>query len=97
MHISTGKGYTVDQLFEAVATQFSSDLLPVSIGSVRAEPTALVLDNTLARQQLDWQPQVDLAEGIRRAVETLCGQVVPSLARETPARALVLDAALVHA
>lgn len=99
MHVSTGKGYTLDQLFKAVAAQFSSDLLPVPIGSARIEPTALVLDNTLARQQLDWQPQVDIAEGIKRAVETLCGQMVPSSARETqtPAHALVLDAALVHA
>ena len=97
MHISTGKGYTLDQLFEAVAAQFSSDLLPVSIGSANVEPTVLVLDNTLARQQLDWQPQVDIAEGIKRAVEMLCGEIVPAPARETPARALVLDAALVHA
>jgi UDP-glucose 4-epimerase len=97
MHISTGKGYTLDQLFKAVAAQFSSDLLPVSIGGARTEPTALVLDNTLARQQLDWQPQVDIAEGIKRAVETLYGQMVPAPARETPAHALLLDAALVHA
>jgi UDP-glucose 4-epimerase len=99
MHISTGKGYSLDQLFKAVAAQFSSDLLPVSIGSAGTEPTALVLDNTLARQQLDWQPQIDIAEGIKRAVETRCGQTVPVPARETqmPARALVLDAALVHA
>jgi UDP-glucose 4-epimerase len=97
MHISSGRGYALDQLFEVVAAQFSSDLLPVSIGSARSEPTALVLDNTLARQQLDWQPQVDIAEGIKRAVETLCGQVVPQQAKETPARERVLNAALVHA
>jgi UDP-glucose 4-epimerase len=97
MHISTGKGYTLDQLFKAVAAQFSSDLLPVSIGSARSEPTALVLDNTLARQQLDWQPQVDITEGIKRAVETLCGQMVPAPARETPLRERVLDAVLAHA
>ncbi len=97
MHISSGRGYSLDQLFKAVAERLSSDLLPVSIGSAGTEPTALVLDNTLARQQLDWQPQVDIAGGIKRAVETLCGQTVPSPAREMPARALVLDAALVHA
>ena len=99
MHISSGKGYSLDQLFKAVAAQFSSDLLPVSIGSAGTEPTALVLDNALARQQLDWQPQVDIAEGIKRAVETLYGQTVLAPAREMqePARALVLDAALVHA
>jgi len=97
MHIASGRGYSLDQLFKAVAAQFSSDLLPVSIGSARTEPTALVLDNTLARQQLDWQPQIDIAEGVKRAVEALCGQRVPARETETPARALVLDAALVHA
>ncbi len=97
MHISTGKGYALAQLFEAVATQFSSDLLPVSIGSANIEPTALVLDNTLARQQLDWQPQVDLAEGIQRAVETLCGELLPARAKERPVRVRVLDAVLAHA
>ncbi len=97
MHISSGRGYSLDQLFKAVAAQFSSDLLPVSIGSAGTEPTALVLDNTLARQQLDWQPQVDIAEGIKRAVETLCGQTIPAPAREVPARVPVLEAVLVNA
>lgn len=97
VHISSGQGYTPSQLFEAVAAQCSSDLLPVYIGSATAEPTALVLDNTLARQLLDWRPQIDMAEGIRRAVEVLRGQSVPLQGRETPAHAPVLDAVLAHA
>ena len=97
LHISTGKGYTLDQLFKAVAAQLSSDLLPVSIASARIEPTALVLDNTLARQQLDWQPRVELAEGIKRAVERLCGEMVPARIKETPVREPVLSAVLAHA
>ncbi|HEY6542775.1 MAG TPA: NAD-dependent epimerase/dehydratase family protein [Ktedonobacteraceae bacterium] len=97
LHISAGKGYALDQLFKAVATHLSSDLLPVSIASARIEPTALVLDNTLARQQLDWQPQIDLAEGIKRAVETLCGEMVPAQVEETPVRECVVDAVLAHA
>lgn len=90
LHISSGKGYTLDQLFKAVAAQFSSDLLPVSIASARIEPTALVLDNTLARQQLDWQPCVDLTEGIQRAVEALCGDMLPAQVKETTVRESVL-------
>ena len=99
LHISLGKGYSLDYLFKAAAAHFSSDLLPVSIGSAGTEPTALVLDNTRARQQLDWQPQVDITEGIKRAVDTLCGQKVPAPTRETqkPVRAVVADAALVYA
>lgn len=99
MHISSGKSYTLDQLFGAVATQLASDLLPVYLSRAMSEPTAFALDNTLAQQRLNWQPQVDFAEGIARAIEMLCGQKVPvpSLSIETPARALVLDAMLAHA
>jgi UDP-glucose 4-epimerase len=97
MHISTGKAYTLNQLFDAVAAQFSSDLLPVYLASATSEPTALALDNTLALQQLDWQPQIDITEGIKRAVEALYGQIVPSLSKGMPAPALILDAVLAHA
>ena len=97
LHISSGQGYTLDQLFEVVAAQFASDLLPVYIGNFMSEPTALVLDNALAGQQLNWQPQVDITEGIRRAVETLCGQKAPAREREVPAHAMVLDTVLAHA
>ena len=97
LHISAGQGYTLDQLFKAVATHLSSDLQPVSIASSRIEPTALVLDNSLARQQLDWQPRVELAEGIQRAVEILCSAMRPVQVGETPVRERVLDAVLAHA
>lgn len=97
MHISSGEGYTLAQLFEAVAAQLSSDLSPVRIGSATAEPTALVLDNTLACQQLGWQPQIDMAEGIQRAVEMLRGQNAPLQERAIPAHASVVDAVLAHA
>ncbi len=97
LHISTGKGYTLDQLFKTAAAQLSSDLLPVSISSALIEPTALVLDNTLACQQLDWQPRVDLAEGIKRAVETRCGHMVPAQVKEIPVRETMLNAVLAHA
>lgn len=96
LHISAGKGYTLDQLFKAVAAQLSSDLQPVSISSALIEPTALVLDNTLARQQLDWQPRVELAEGIKRAVNALRGAMVPAQVEEMPVREHVLDAVLAH-
>lgn len=97
LHISAGKGYTLDQLFKAVASQLSSDLLPISIASARIEPTALVLDNTLARQQLDWQPRVELAEGIKRAVEMLCGEIVSARIKKMPVREPVLNGVLAHA
>ena len=97
LHISAGKGYTLDQLFKAVAREFSSTLLPVSLASERIEPTALVLDNSLARQQLDWQPCVELAEGVKRAVEVLCGEMQPARMKEMAVREPVLSAVLAHA
>jgi len=96
MHISTGTGYTLDQFFAAVAAQLASDLLPVYLASSRAEPTTIVLDNTLAQQKLCWHPQIDFAEGVQRAVEALLGQVIPSVTVEAPARVRVNDAVLIH-
>ena len=83
LHISSGNGYSQDTLFCAVAQQLSSSLLPVYLASERSEPTAVVLDNTLARQQLGWQPQVSFSEGIQSILEGMLARRIPALAQES--------------
>ncbi len=83
LHVSSGQGYALDTIFCAVAQQLASPLLPVYLSSEHTEPTAVVLDNTLARQQLGWQPQVNFSEGIRRTVESAIANRAPALAPES--------------
>jgi UDP-glucose 4-epimerase len=73
LHISSGQGYTQHQFFCAVAQQLSSALLPVYLAVASSEPTAVVMDNTLAYQTLGWRPRISFTEGIGRTVESLRG------------------------
>lgn len=95
MHISSGKGYTLDQFFCAIAQQLSSDLLPLHFSGSLAEPTSIVLDNALARQQLGWQPEISFSEGIKRTVEYLCGDIANPPQEQIRARQRVADPVLV--
>lgn len=64
LHISRGEGYTLKQLYLLAAQALGSDIEPVYISGALAEDYAIALDNTRARQVLDWQPRVSLQEGI---------------------------------
>ncbi|GHO67209.1 UDP-glucose 4-epimerase [Ktedonobacter sp. SOSP1-52] len=64
LHISRGEGYTLKQLYLLAAQALGSDIEPVYISGALAEDSAIILDNTRARQVLDWQPRVSLQEGI---------------------------------
>jgi UDP-glucose 4-epimerase len=96
MHISTGQGYSLDQVFDTIATQFSSDLLPVYLAASHSEPTALILDNTYAQQQLGWQPEITFSEGIKQAIVSLCGQEVYASPEDAHELTPVKEASLVH-
>ncbi len=71
LHISSGQGYSMRQLYQAVANLFQSKLTPVYISPSRDEPTAVILDNSRAGRVLNWQPTIDLAEGVNLASERL--------------------------
>ncbi|HEV2580919.1 MAG TPA: NAD-dependent epimerase/dehydratase family protein [Ktedonobacteraceae bacterium] len=71
LHIASGQGYSQYQFFCAVAQQLSSALLPVYLAGASGEPTAVVMDNTLAWQTLGWKPRIGFTEGIQRMVERL--------------------------
>ena len=86
MHISSGQGNTLKQLYTTVAYLLQTEIEPVYISNSLVEPSSIVLDNSLARQVLGWRPQVDFTTGIQLAYERWCGQPLPVFASGEVAR-----------
>ncbi|GHO84556.1 NAD-dependent epimerase/dehydratase family protein [Dictyobacter formicarum] len=83
MHISSGHGYSLNQLYHMAAMVEESDIEPIYLGSPYLKSPSIILDNTRARHILGWQPHTSLSEGVRLAVAHMLPQkeVQPQLAR----------------
>lgn len=73
-NIGTGRETNVVELVEALADiggrpDFKAEHAPERPGEVRH----IALDFTRAREELDWQPQVDLRDGLARTLESVKG------------------------
>lgn len=70
LHISTGRGYTLNQLYMLVASSMKSFTEPLYLGMHRQAESeqTITLDNTRAQQVLGWQPHFDLCDGITEAI-----------------------------
>jgi UDP-glucose 4-epimerase len=79
LHISSGQGYDLEQLYHAVANLLQSEISPTYIANSlvmdSAEGSSIVLDNQLAWRVLYWCPEIDFNEGLQLAIERLSGQV----------------------
>jgi UDP-glucose 4-epimerase len=71
-HISSGYCYTLNQLYQMVATAMKSDLHPLYLSGSQTT-SAIALDNTHAQHLLNWQPEVNIQEGIQYVVEHMHG------------------------
>jgi UDP-glucose 4-epimerase len=71
MHISSGQGHTLHQLYQAVRSLLRTDIEPVYISNRLVEDSSCILDNTLARNELKWWPEIDFTLGVSLAVERL--------------------------
>ncbi len=72
VHISAGHGCTLYQLYRVVAILLESEVEPAYLPSgTLVEPTSIVLDNTRAQQVLGWSPEVNMVQGVQRAVAML--------------------------
>ncbi|MGB8343754.1 MAG: NAD-dependent epimerase/dehydratase family protein, partial [Ktedonobacteraceae bacterium] len=73
LHIGSGKGHTLRELYTLVADILQCELEPLSLSSPLEEPSSMILDNTLACRVLEWQPEVSFAAGVQRVVEAVVG------------------------
>ncbi len=68
LHISTGQGHTLNQLYALAAQALGSNLEPIYLATSLATSPSLVLDNTRAQSTLGWYPSLSLAEGVQQMV-----------------------------
>lgn len=73
LHISSGQGYTLRQFYHAATRLLQMEVTPAYISASQGEPGGVILDNSRARQVLNWRPEIDFARGVSLAVERLCG------------------------
>ena len=84
LHISSGQGYSLNQLYYMVALLMNSDIEPLYISGSLAENCAVTLDNRRARRELEWRPKVSLQEGIRYLVQEICKPPIPQVIEPMP-------------
>ncbi|MEM8546558.1 MAG: SDR family NAD(P)-dependent oxidoreductase [Pseudomonadota bacterium] len=73
VNLGVGDGPSIGQLVEIVGELLGKEL-PVETDAQRVRPEAsevmrLISNNTKAREQMDWQPQVSLKDGIQATIE----------------------------
>ncbi|GCE20414.1 NAD-dependent epimerase/dehydratase family protein [Dictyobacter kobayashii] len=74
LHISSGQGYTLNQLYHMAAIIEESNIEPIYLSSPYLDSPSIIMDNTRARHLLGWQPTTTLSEGIRQAIAQLLPQ-----------------------
>lgn len=74
-HISTGVPVTVNDLFRKLALLTEYKLEPRFGPPRKGDVYRIALDNTRARSELGWQPQIQLEEGLRLTVEYFREQI----------------------
>ena len=74
-HISTGIPVTVNDLFRKLAILTEYKLEPRFGPSRKGDVYRIALDNTRARQELGWEPRIQLEEGLRLTVDYFREQI----------------------
>lgn len=82
LHISSGHGYTLNQLYRMVAHYTNSDKEPIYLSRTHTQETSVILDNQRAQQALNWSPKVDIFDGVELAMARLLPKALPTGPRE---------------
>jgi UDP-glucose 4-epimerase len=73
-NISSGQGYSLNQIFQIIASQLKSSIEPTHLFSCLEEKSGIVLDNKRAQRGLEWQPEISLTTGILRLIQAMSGK-----------------------
>jgi UDP-glucose 4-epimerase len=76
-NIGTGQCTTVAEVHGLMSAVFDGQSPPSFAAEIDAELHAVALKATKAKNELGWEPTVDLAEGIRRTIRWLCATLEP--------------------
>src|SRR6266566_3759302 len=68
-HVSTGIPVTINELFRKLTILTDYKLEPNFGPRRKGDVFRIALDNTRARNDLDWEPKIDLEEGLSQTVE----------------------------
>lgn len=71
LHISSARGQTLDTFCQTAAHIMQCAYEPTYLSQARSASTPIILDNTKARRILEWQPTIELAEGVRRVIAAM--------------------------
>lgn len=71
LHISSGQGYSLNELYQHATVLLGSNITPTYLVPAPVTPTWLVLANERARHVLGWRPEISLARGIELAIARL--------------------------
>ena len=78
LHISSGLGHTLKQIYRAAAHLLRSEIEPVYVSNSLVEASSIVLDNALAQHVLRWHPEFSFTEGVQHAIERFQGSTEPA-------------------
>src|SRR5205085_680968 len=78
LHISSGQGHSLKQLYRAAAYLLRSEIEPVYVSNSLVEVSTVVLDNTLAQRVLRWRPEFSFNEGVQHGIERFQGSTEPA-------------------
>ncbi len=68
-NISYGEETSVNELYRIIQSEMSSQLEPTYGPEIKGEVRFIYVDNSLAKKELGWKPDVELKQGIKRTIE----------------------------
>jgi UDP-glucose 4-epimerase len=77
-NISSGQAYSLNQLFQIIASLLKSSIEPTYLFSFSDAKRDMALDNTRAQRDLQWQPEISLTVGIQCLIEEMGLEGEPS-------------------